>query len=138
MKRNVRGLLLPLVVVSLLTAGLGVAYAHEAKTDSEIVNFRYNDDKDRFQGKVVSERERCVRNRLVQVREDLPNKNRVVGEDRTNDNGFFRVEDKNPKGDYFAKVLRKVREREGHRHVCRADKSEEITVTEQPDQVPAS
>ena len=129
MKRHAKSLLLPMLVLSLLTLGAGVAYAHVVKTDSEIVNFRYNDDKDRFQGKVVSEREGCVRNRVVQVREDLPEKNRVVGEDVTNDHGFFRVEDKNPKGDYFAKVLRKVREREGHEHVCRSDRSDTITVT---------
>ncbi len=130
MKRHFKSFMLPLVAISLLTAGLGVAYAHDMRADSEIVNFRYNDDKDRFQGKVVSERQACVRNRLVQVREDLPNRNRLVGEDRTNENGFFRVADLNPRGDYFARVLRKVRTREGHRHVCQGDRSEEITITD--------
>lgn len=129
MKLTVRSLFLPMLVLSSLTVGVGIAYAHDASSDSEIVNFRYNDDKERFQGKVVSERERCEGNRIVQVFEKLPGNNRLVGDDGTNDSGFFKLDDKMPKGDYYAKVLRRLREREGHRHVCRGDRSEVITVT---------
>jgi len=131
--RYVRSLLVPILVLGLLTAGVGVAYAHEVKADSEITKFRYNDDKERFLGKVESERPACVRNRTVRVKEQLANgERRLVGEDETNDRGRFKVADNNPKGDFFAKVLRKVHERGDHRHVCRKDRSDTITVDNKP------
>jgi hypothetical protein len=123
-----RKLVLPIVVLGLLTLGAGVAVAHTVRADSQIVNFRYTDANERFAGNVTSERFRCERRRTVQVFRDKPQHDQFVGEDRTTESGFWAVDDPGAHGDFYAKVLRRVVTREGHRHVCRGDRSGTIFV----------
>jgi hypothetical protein len=122
---------LVIAVVSLLTVGTGIAAAHTFRADSE-VTIRYNDDRDRFQGRVNSERPSCERNRIVVVFRDNPGQDSPVGSDRTNDNGFWAVEQNNPQGDFYARVLRRERTSEGHTHICRGDRSETISLGSGP------
>jgi hypothetical protein len=129
--RHIRTLAVLAAVLCLLAVGAGVAAAHTFRADSE-VTIRYNDAEDRFQGRVLSERPSCERNRLVVVFRDNPNQDSPVGGDVTNDNGRWRVPENNPRGDYYAKVFRRKVTREGHTHVCRADVSPTITVEATP------
>ncbi len=129
--RHIKLLAVLAAVLSLLAVGAGVAAAHTFRADSE-VTITYNDAKERFQGRVSSERPRCEKNRLVVVFRDSPGEDAPVGSDMTNDNGFWAVEAKNPRGDFYAKVFRRVRTSEGHRHVCRAGVSPTITVEATP------
>jgi hypothetical protein len=125
--RDIRMLVVLAAVLGLLTVGAGSAAAHTVRADSE-VTIRYNDARERFQGRVSSERPRCERNRRVVVFRDTPGQDVRIGSDRTNDNGFYAVADNNAVGDFYAKVVRRERTPEGHTHVCRAAVSPTITV----------
>ena len=122
---------LVIAIVSLLTIGAGIAAAHSFRADSE-VTIRYNADRDRFQGRVISERPRCERNRMVVVFRDTPGRDQRVGADRTNQNGFWVVDDGFGRGDFYARVRRRERKSADHTHICRADRSETITVGKSP------
>jgi hypothetical protein len=129
--RQIKLLAVLAAVLSLLAVGAGVATAHTFRAASE-VTITYNDAQDRFQGRVSSERPRCVKNRLVVVFRDNPGDDAPVGSDTTNDNGFWTVEQKNARGDFYAKVFRRKHTSTGHTHVCRADVSPTITVEATP------
>jgi hypothetical protein len=129
--RHIRLLAVLTAVLALLAVGAGIATAHNFRADSR-VTITYNDAKDRFQGRVSSERPSCERNRLVVVFRDNPNQDSPVGGDRTNDNGFWAVPENNPHGEFYAKVFRRKVTRQGHIHVCRADRSPTITVEATP------
>lgn len=122
-----RALVTLAVVLGTLAIGVAVAGAHIFRADSE-VTIRHNDAKEQFQGRVLSDRRSCIRNREVVVVERKPGRNTVVGADQTNDVGFWKVEKRNPNGRFFARVLRRARGSGDHLHVCRADRSETIRV----------
>ena len=124
--RNVKILALVVAVVSLLVLA-GVASAHAFRANSE-VTIRYNADKEQFHGRVSSERPSCERNRVVVVFRDTPGEDVEVGRDRTNENGFWKVEATNPQGDFYARARRRVRGTGDHVHICRRDTSPTITV----------
>lgn len=125
--RHIRMLVVLATGLSLLTVGAGIAAAHTVRADSE-VTIRYSDAKERFQGRVSSERPGCERNRRVVVFRDTPGQDVRIGSDRTGDNGFWAVAANNAVGDFYAKVVRRKRTPEGHTHVCRAAVSPTITV----------
>lgn len=125
--RQVKTVSVLAVALIALAVGAAVAGAHTFRADSE-VTIRYNEAKEQFQGRVLSDRDSCVRNREVVVIERKPGQNTTVGADQTNDVGFWKVEKKNPKGEFVARVLRRARGSGDHLHVCRADRSETITV----------
>jgi hypothetical protein len=121
-----RSLWISAAVVGLLSAGPGLATAHESEAASE-VTIRYSVENDRFQGRVKSDKPSCERRRTVVVFRKTPGQqNPEVGTDRTNENGLWRVEANNPNGEFYARVLRRARTSEGHSHVCLADRSELI------------
>jgi len=68
-----------------------------------------------FKGQVVSERRGCKVDRKVILKKVRPGKNKKVGTDRTNKFGNWRINKKNPKGRYYAKIRRTLR--------CTRDKS---------------
>lgn len=125
--RCVKILVGPLAAVALLAAGSGVAAAHTFDADSE-VTIRHNAEKERFQGRVTSGRPSCVRNRRVVIHRDTPgSRDPAVGEVRSNRNGFWKAQEAvNPRGSFYARVPRRVRTPDGHRHLCRAARSETI------------
>jgi hypothetical protein len=125
MKRSLKGLLVSVLTVSLLTIGAALAYAH-SWTENAQVTIDYDNEGQHFEGRVKSDRNVCERNREVEVRKIKPTEDRVVGTDRTNDNGRYRVPDDNPHGDFYAKVFRK--ERSGGDHVCRGERSDPIPI----------
>ncbi len=120
---------LPSLIVILLTlaVGLGTAGAHQFRSESS-VSIRYNEDKTQFQGRVRAHRPRCERRRSVVVLRVRPRRDAIAGADLTNRNGHYSVEKRNPKGDFFAHVARRVTGRGNHRHICRGDTSKTITV----------
>jgi hypothetical protein len=125
--RHIRMLVVLATVLGLLTVGAGIAAAHTFRADSE-VTIRYNDVRERFHGRVSSERPSCERNRRVVVFRDTPGQDVRIGSDRTNDNGFWALADNTAVGDFYAKVVRRERTPGGHTHVCRAAVSPTITV----------
>lgn len=125
--RTVRSSALIVAIVALLTVGAGVAMGHTFRAESD-VTIRYNAEKSQFQGRVTSEKPSCVRNRTVVVFRRTPGQDPEVGRDRTNTNGRWKVEVNAAQGRFYARVLRRVRTPEGHRHVCKAARSETIEV----------
>jgi hypothetical protein len=121
-----RSLWILVAAVGLLGVGAGVATAHDSKAASE-VTIRYSVENERFHGRVNSDKPSCERRRTVVVFRKTPGQqNPEVGTDRTNQNGRWQVEATNPNGEFYARVLRRVRTPEGHKHVCLADRSELI------------
>jgi hypothetical protein len=115
-------------VVALLGVEVEVAGAHSFRADSK-VTMRYNAEKERFQGHVTSRREACVGYRRVVIHRDTLGDDPAVGEVRSNLNGFWKAgEAVNPQGDFYARVIRRVRTPDDHSHVCRADVSRTISV----------
>jgi hypothetical protein len=118
-----------LVVLGFLALGGATAYSHTAATDAR-VTIRYNDDKDRFQGRVRSEREACERKRTVYVLKERRNRPPAGrGATRTNREGFWKIENENPRGRFFAVVQRRIRGNRDHLHTCRGRRSETIRVS---------
>ena len=125
-----------LAVLGLSLASLllfaAVASAHTFRADSR-VTIRYNADEERFQGRVTSPRESCVKNRWVVIHRDTAGEDVAVGHVRSNENGFWKANEAvNPQGDFYARLPRRVRETGDHRHVCRRDVSDTISVGPPP------
>jgi hypothetical protein len=73
-----------------------------------------------FAGKVKSKRRFCFRNRLVVVKRDTPGKDPIIGRDRTNRRGRYRVELPGPvTGAFYARATRKIKIVSGNGIVCR-------------------
>ncbi len=117
-----------LMVLGSLAVGVGNASSHTAAADSK-VTIRYNEAKGQFQGRVLSKREACERKRTVYVlkerRHRLP---AGRGATRTNRAGFWKIENPDPKGRFFAVVQRRIRGNSEHLHTCRGRRSETIRV----------
>lgn len=111
--------------LALMIPGADVASAHRYRASSR-VSLDYSDSA--FKGKVRSGRPKCEKNRKVKIKKMRPGRDRVVGRDRTNDRGKFRVRERNAKGRYYAKVSRRSRGRYGHTHICKKDASRPIRV----------
>lgn len=130
--RQLKGFVVAGTVAGLLALGGGVAVAHTERFESN-VNIRYNAAKDRFQGHVRSEKPQCERRRNVVVYKKTPGAaNPEVGSDRTNENGYWRVPVSSANGEYYARVLRRVRATGSHKHVCLGDRSRAIEVEPGP------
>ena len=87
------------LVAPLLVATAAVVNAHEASFDSR-VTIRY--DRPDFVGRVFSERESCERDRTVRIFKVRKGVDRFIGQDETNDNGFYRVRKTGARGKFYA------------------------------------
>ena len=96
------------------------ASAHNAGYDSR-VTARTSDNVE-YHGRVFSSRP-CLRGRTVKLYNDQAGADNLLGEDRTDADGRWSVTIAAPGTGYYAKVLRRVVNRPGHRHTCRADRS---------------
>ena len=73
-----------------------------------------------FAGKVKSSRRFCFRNRLVVLKRDTPGKDPIIGRDRTNRKGRYRIELPGPvTGAFYARATRKLNIVSGNGIVCR-------------------
>lgn len=127
--RQLKGFVIVGTVAGLLAIGGGVAVAHTESFESS-VTIQYNAAEDRFQGHVGSERPQCERRRKVVVHMKTPGaEDPRVGSDRTNENGHWRVvPTSSAPGEYYARVLRRVRATGSHKHVCQRARSSTIDV----------
>ncbi|HZJ03273.1 MAG TPA: hypothetical protein VFE20_06285 [Thermoleophilia bacterium] len=102
-----RAAILAVALVGVFLLGSSELEAHTFTANST-VSIRFHDGK--FKGRVRSPRERCEKRRLVKVYKARPNRPDVfIGEDRTNDNGFYRVrKPRGVKGKFYARATRKV------------------------------
>ena len=105
-----------------LLAMAAPAGSHDAGYDSRVTI--HNPQPGVWHGRVFSERDSCEPDRLVKLMRPRPGPDEEVARDRTDADGRW---DYIPIGErYYARVVRKVIERPGHRHVCRADESRTI------------
>jgi len=112
-----RAAILAVALVGVFLLGIPVAEAHRF-TASSTISIHYVDGK--FQGRVRSSRPRCEK-RLVKVFKARPDRPDIfIGQDRTNDNGRYRIP-KPPriKGKFYARARKKIGGRYGHFHRCR-------------------
>jgi hypothetical protein len=73
-----------------------------------------------FAGKVKSQRRFCRRNRLVVLKRRRPGRDPIIGRDRTNRRGRYRIDLPNPvTGDFYARATRKLNIVSGNGVVCR-------------------
>ena len=100
------------VMAALMSVSLvAVATAHTVKHDSKVTfQVKKNgQEADTFEGKVISDSDRCVADRLVRIKQEVDGKDVVVAKTTTNADGEYSV----PTGDlepgtYYAVVRRKV------------------------------
>lgn len=112
------------VMAALMSVSLvAVATAHTVRHDSKVTfQVKKNgQEADTFEGKVISDSDRCVADRLVRIKQEVDGKDVVVAKTTTNADGEYSV----PTGDlepgtYYAVVTRKVlRKNDKHKHVCK-------------------
>ena len=103
---------------------VAVATAHTVKHDSTVTfQIKKNGlEADTFEGKVLSDSDRCVAERLVRIKQEVDNgDDLLVAEATTNADGEYSV----PTGElaagtYYAVVTRKfLRNNAEHTHVCK-------------------
>lgn len=83
-----------------------------------------------FKGKVKSSRRFCFRNRLVVLKRKKPGKDPIIGRDRTNRKGRYRIDLGNPvTGAFYARATRKIRIVSGNGIVCRPIQSSVIHIS---------
>lgn len=104
-----------------------VGRAHEFTADSE-VTIRWAQGVTAFKGQVISARASCEQDRRVLLYKVRPGADSLIGTDRTNDEGRWRIDRANPHGSFYAKIFRREVQGYGHFHVCRGDKSQTIQV----------
>jgi len=125
------------VMAALMSVSLvAVATAHTVRDDSRITfQVKKNgNDPDTFEGKVSSDRPRCVADRLVLIKREVADGDVVVGEDRTNADGEYSSTAGNVQaGTYYAVVTRKVfLNNDVHKHLCKMAVSPERVVAGPP------
>ena len=101
-----RAAILAVALVGVFLLGSSGLEAHTFTANST-VSIRFHDGK--FKGRVRSPRERCEKRRLVKVFKARPNRPDVfIGDDRTNDDGFYRVDKPSGvSGKFYAAATRK-------------------------------
>jgi hypothetical protein len=111
---------------------VAVATAHTVKHDSTVTfQVKKNgQDADTFEGKVNSDRARCVADRVVRIYQVADGDDVLVGQATTDTNGDYSTPT-GPiaAGTYYAVATRKVLRRdEEHKHVCKRAVSSERVV----------
>ena len=121
-------LLLGVAVLSALTLA-GTAVAHEATYDSTITVHYANDE---FAGQVNSTNDKCEAGRTVKVFLVEGEEKTLVASGTTAEDGSYSIAYEDAaEGDYYARVTREVlRNTSEHSHVCAADKSPTIPVSD--------
>ena len=141
MKRSLRIAVTAVLACSALAAMAVVAAAHTARYDSTVtISFQpgHREVSDTFSGKVVSVKDRCEKNRTVNVRRRLDGPDALVGTDLTDADGDWEVQvASTPAGTYYARAKRKVLLRSAsHVHVCKPAVSNDLTVHGRPEPKP--
>jgi hypothetical protein len=127
----------PLVILAAVTALVSVALpavatAHTVRHDSTITIQKRNNgnDPDSLKGRVSSDRPRCERNRTIQVFQEVPGADTLIGSTNTDGEGTWELlfAGDAPDGTYYAVATRKVLHRStNHRHTCRRAVSDTVT-----------
>ncbi len=126
------------VIAALLSLSLvGVASAHTVRHDSAVsLHVKKNGQQaDSFEGKVISDRPRCERNRKVAIYRRVKGPDVLIGTTTTDADGnyAFVLPGDARSGTYYAVARRKVlRSDAEHRHVCKRAVSNDVTVAGPP------
>ena len=127
------------VMAAFMSVSLGaVATAHTAKY-FDVITFSVKEngpgDADTFEGRVISDRNRCAADRVVRIyREVKHGEDALVDKGRTNGDGEYSFPaDELKAGSYYAIAARKVlRSTDNHTHVCTREVSPERPVANTP------
>jgi hypothetical protein len=112
--------------VTSLGPGVGIASAHTTRFNSTVT---IEHDGSVFSGTVSSPRSGCVPNRLVKLYSKDEGPDTFLGSDRTDQNGEWEETAPFSAGlTYYAKVTRRDIGSAGHDHICRADRSPNLTL----------
>lgn len=95
---------------------VAAAHTFDVATDT---TFNYSENKDKFKGRASSSRKRCQRNRKVEVYKRKDGEDKFIGDDTTNDGGYWGVPEANANGHYYVKILEKHITKPHHNHRCR-------------------
>lgn len=123
-----------LAAVLVLGTG-GIAVGHTTSFPSDVTIELVTGAQDKFKGEVSSVKAKCVPGRLVKVflvegADPNPSADTLIGKDTTNNNGRYRVVPAGgvaSPGDFYARVKQRNIGRPGHKHICEADNSPEVT-----------
>ena len=127
-------------IAALTCASLAaMAVAHVVRHDST-VTIGYHDHgvgDDTMDGQVHSARQACESFRFVRIKEVTPGRDKTAGAGFTNFNGHYSIEHKEfgeyERGEYYARAVKEVRRRNAsHAHICRADNSGTVIVSDGP------
>ena len=127
LRRSKKAGIITMLVLAIAVPGALIGLAHTFEAVSA-VTIRYNTDQNQFQGKVLSDRQACVRNRTVNVFKALVGADRLIGTATTGEFGFWSLPKADPHGNYYARVLRRHFGGYGHSHLCLGDRSRVIFV----------
>ncbi len=125
-----RAVLTTLVVAAGLGAAASVAgdaAAHQYTAPSS-TTIRYVENEGEFRGRVTSPRAACERNRKIKLVRESEEGRVVVGRDRSNRRGRWRIDQPNPNGVYRAIVVSRSNVVPGHVHRCERGTSPSITI----------
>jgi hypothetical protein len=112
-----------LAASAVLALDVGVAAAHTTSFEST-VTIGVNQERKQYFGTVSSPRAGCVPDRLVKLFRDEGQPDTLVGSDRTNETGRWRVATNvEPGVAYYARVTRRDIGRPGHNHICNSARS---------------
>ncbi len=103
------------------------ANAHEFAAASS-TTIRYREATGVFRGRVTSSKGSCERRRKVKVVKETDSGSKVVGKDRSNRRGRWKVSVPNANGTYSAIVVRREQSYVGHVHICERGRSSTISV----------
>ena len=119
---------------ALICAGFSaVAVAHTVRFDSTVTIHKHKNaaNPDSLDGRVSSDKARCVRNRTVKVKQRVSGPDVLTGTDTTDANGNweFTFAADAPAGTYYAVATRKVLRHSAHHfHICTRAVSRDVTV----------
>jgi hypothetical protein len=127
LRTNSRVALVVVAMIGLFLLQNQALEAHTSEASSE-VSINFEDGK--FRGRVTSPRERCVRNRTVEVFKERRNQpDLLIGQDQTNDQGRYSVDKpRGVEGKFYANVTQRTTGDYPHLHRCREATSRTIRV----------
>ena len=108
-----------LAVVALQVVAVAHTFDEETTT-----TFNYSEKKDKFKGRAKSDRKRCQRTRKVEVFKRRDGEDKFIGDDTTNDGGYWGVPEANANGHYYVKIKEKHITKTHHNHRCRGTRKD--------------
>lgn len=106
-----------------------LANAHTVRDDSVVTFHQRAAESQTFVGRVISQRPRCERERIIRVFQRSGDSQELVGRTTTNNRGRYELEFSGESGTYYAVAARKVFANNAkHLHLCKRAVSKDVRV----------